>query len=75
MMRRNKSTDSAISSETVKTQLGCEHKTKKTKNATTAPAAGWNNRTLAVHERVNSRFLVLPDSLSIFSPDYWAQMF
>jgi len=25
----------------------------------------WTNRTLAVHERVNSRFLVLPGSFSI----------
>jgi len=33
------------------------------------------NRTLFVHERVNSRFLVLPGSLSIFTPDYWDQMF
>ena len=30
-------------------------------------AQGWRNRTLAVHERVNSRFLVLPGSLSIFT--------
>jgi len=40
-----------------------------------AAAQGWTNRTLAVHERVNSRFLVLPFSLSIFTPDYWAQLF
>ena len=30
-------------------------------------AQGWRNCTLAVHERVNSRFLVLPGSLSIFT--------
>ena len=30
-------------------------------------AQEWTNRTLAVHERVNSRFLVLPGSLSIFT--------
>jgi len=39
------------------------------------PAQGWTNHILAVHERLNSRFLVLPGSLSIFIPDYWAQMF
>jgi len=38
-------------------------------------AQGWTNRTLAVHERVISRFLVLPGSLCIFTPDYWAQIF
>ena len=38
-------------------------------------AQGWTNRTSAVHERVNSRFLVLPGSLSIFNPDSWDQMF
>jgi len=38
-------------------------------------AQGWTYRTLAVHERVNSQFLVLPGSLLIFTPDYWAQMF
>ena len=27
-------------------------------------AQGWNNRTLAVHERVDSRFLLLPGSES-----------
>ena len=30
-------------------------------------AQEWTNHTLAVHERVNSRFLVLPGSLSIFT--------
>jgi len=29
-----------------------------------SPAQGWNNRTLAVHEPVDSRFLVLPGSES-----------
>ena len=38
-------------------------------------AQGCTNRTLAVHDRVNSRFLVLPGSLSIFNPDYCAQIF
>ena len=33
-----------------------------------ASAQEMTNRTLAVHERVNSRFLVLPGSLSIFTP-------
>jgi len=33
-------------------------------------AQGWTNRTLAVHEQVNSRYLVLPGSLFIFTPDY-----
>ena len=28
------------------------------------PAQGWTDRTLAVHERVDSRFLVLPGSES-----------
>ena len=35
--------------------------------AYTLSAQGWRNCTLAVHERANSRFLVLPDSLSIFT--------
>ena len=36
-------------------------------NSTIHPTAQeWTNRTLAVHERVNGRFLVLPGSLSIF---------
>jgi len=30
-------------------------------------AQGWNNRTLAVHERVECRFLVLPGSRSTIS--------
>ena len=30
-------------------------------------AQGWTNRTLAVHERVDSRFLVLPGSGCIFT--------
>ena len=30
-------------------------------------AQGWTNRTLSVHERVDSRFLVLPGSLCIFT--------
>jgi len=52
-----------------------ERATHTQKEVAGHPAQGWTNRTLAVHERVNSRFLVLPGSLSIFTPDYWAQMF
>ena len=56
-------------------QLAClgmrkelEKKTRKMTIYGNAPSAqGWSNRTLAVHERVNSRFLVLPESLSIFT--------
>jgi len=41
----------------------------------TSHGKGWRNRTLAVPERVNSRFLVLPGGLSIFTRIIGAKYF
>ena len=50
---------------TISASLGrdIEHNsTKLVRSHPLRPAQGWNNRTLAAHEQVDSRFLLLPSS-------------